>query len=704
MAEGVNDNGIDRKDKDRIGMVLFIIYIFFLIAAVIVVGRIVYLQVFYRPDPAFVREFTPRSIKEITEPERGAILSSDGKLLAASIPMYQIAMDCTVRKEEFMKIKSRETGEEKEAEWLEKAKALSEGLAELYGDRTAGEYYDMIASARRNDRKYIRIGGLINHMQLQQVKALPLFYEGKYKGGIIVEKYDKRIYPYGSLAKRTLGNLDDNNPDNDDVGIEGRYDYALHGKEGYEWLKKTDNFEYIRNYDSTFVKVENGMDVRTTIDIEIQDIAEKALKAGIEGVENIEGGCAVILDVKTGAVKAIVNLTLDEDGIARERYNYAIARAEAPGSVFKTATLMTLLEDGKAELSDEVPTFRGKWSYNGNPLPADPYLKDWKSDRISLRDGMKISSNQVFRYLVCENYDDDPGRFVNKFYEYKLGEAFDFDVEGLATPQIPLPGTAAWSGTTLPTLSYGYSIKETPLHIVMFYNGIANKGKLMKPYLVESIEKDGKVVEKFKPVVLNGSICSERTADTLVSVLKYVVQEGTAKRLKSAKCPVAGKTGTARMLVDFTRNGRPVAAYQDDEGRKRHQGSFVGFFPADSPKYTAIVVIYSKLSRANFYGGNIPANVFKEMVDNIYCLSDGWNEKLKGKGSVPDMAIAKIETGADELDRIPDIRDMGLKDAVYSVENCGYTCSYKGVGHVASQSPAAGSKAKKGTVVHFVLK
>ena len=190
MAEGVNDNGIDRKDKDRIGMVLFIIYIFFLIAAVIVVGRIVYLQVFYRPDPAFVREFTPRSIKEITEPERGAILSSDGKLLAASIPMYQIAMDCTVRKEEFMKIKSRETGEEKEAEWLEKAKALSEGLAELYGDRTAGEYYDMIASARRNDRKYIRIGGLINHMQLHQVKALPLFDEGKYKGGIIVEKYE----------------------------------------------------------------------------------------------------------------------------------------------------------------------------------------------------------------------------------------------------------------------------------------------------------------------------------------------------------------------------------------------------------------------------------------------------------------------------------------------------------------------------------
>ena len=707
MTDNGNENTGGKKN-DGIGTVLFVIYLFFLLAAVIIIGRIIYIQVFYKPDEAFIREFTPQNRKEIIEPERGAILTADGKILAASVPMYQIAIDCTVRKAEFLKMKNREKGEEAEAEWLQKAKDLSKGLSAIYKDKSAGEYYRMIAEGRRSNRRYVRIGGLVNHEQMLEISSLPLFEEGKYKGGIIIEKYEKRIYPYGSLAKRILGNLDDNNPNNDDVGIEGKYDYALHGTEGYEWLKKTDNYEYIRNYDSTFVKVEDGKDVRTTLNIEIQDIAEKALKKGLEGnekiVDKIEGGCAIVMDVKTGAIRAMVNLTMDKDKKARERFNYAVGRAEAPGSVFKTATLMALLDDGKAELSTEVPTFRGIWSYKGEKMPADPYLRRWESDKISVRDGMKISSNQVFRYLVCENYDDAPERFVNKLYEYKLGEAFDFDVKGLATPEIPLPGSVNWSGTTLPTIAYGYSIKETPLHIAMFYNGIANRGKLMKPYLVESIEKDGKVVERIKPTVLNGSICSEATIDSITDVLKDVVLEGTAKRVKSAKCPVAGKTGTARMLVTYEHNGKQFTAYQDDKGQKRHQGSFVGFFPADEPRYTVMVVVYSKLSTADFYGGSIPADVFREIVNSIYTLSGGWSEKLKSKGSVPDMAITKIETGADELDKVPDIKGMGLKDAMYSVENCGYKCSYEGTGHVVRQSPAAGTSAKKGTTVHFTLK
>ena len=693
------------KDRSgRIDMTLFAIYMFFILLAAVIIGRIVYIQIFYKPESIYVERFTTGNRKVVIEPERGAILSHDGKTLAASTPKYQIAMDCTVRKQEFIEMTDRKKGDRLEAEWQRKARELAKGLSRIYGDRTAGEYYKMISRARRDNRQYIRIGGLIDHDTMQEVKALPLFEEGSYKGGLIIEKYDKRIYPYGSLARRVLGHLDDNNPNNDDVGIEGKYDYVLHGKEGVEWLRKADNREYIRDYDSTFVEVENGKDVRTTLDIELQDIAEKALKRGIEGQENIEGGCAVVMDVRTGAIRAMVNLTLEADGKGRERYNYAIGRADAPGSVFKAATLMTLLEDRKAALSDEVPTFRGKWSYNGERMPDDPYLKDWKSDKISVREGLEISSNQVFRYLVCTSYDKNPSRFINKYYEYGLGDTFDFDLTGLASPEIPMPGTPAWSGSTLPTVSYGYSIKETPLHIAMFYNAIANKGKLMKPYLVEAIEKDGKVEKRIRPEILNGSICSKSTADSLASALRSVVTDGTGRRLKSAKCEVAGKTGTARILVNFTRNGKAVSAYQDDEGRKMHQGTFVGFFPADDPQYTAIVVVYSKLSRMNFYGGSIPAEVFKEIVNSIYCLTPGWAGELEAGGKVPEMPATKLETGADMLEQIPDIKGLGLKDALYSLENCGYGYEYEGYGHVVSQSPAAGARAKKGTTVKFVLK
>ena len=278
MEEERKENGNNGQDRDRVHVLLFLMYGVFALLAVVVVVRILYIQLIYKPESVYVERFTTGDRKVVIEPERGAILSYDGKTLAASTPKYQIAMDCTVRKEEFAKLKDREDREKKEAEWMGKARELAKGLSGIYGDKTASEYYSMIAGCRREGKRYIRIGGLIDHDVMQQVKALPLFNEGQYKGGLIIEKVNKRIYPYGSLARRVLGHLDDDNPNNDDVGIEGKYDYALHGKEGIEWLRETDNDEYIRDYDSTMVQVENGKDVRTTLDIELQDIAEKALK------------------------------------------------------------------------------------------------------------------------------------------------------------------------------------------------------------------------------------------------------------------------------------------------------------------------------------------------------------------------------------------------------------------------------------------
>ena len=695
------------RKRDRTGVILSVLHFVALCLAVVLVLRILYIQWFYKPDPVLEKYLTSPVKKELTAPVRGAILARDGRLLASSTPMYQIYMDCTVQKERFGKMGKK--GKAKEKEWLDKARKLAEGLSSIYKDRTADGYYRLVSRSRRDGKMYVKIGGRIDHGTLQKVKELPLFNEGGYKGGIIVEKIDTRQYPYGALARRVIGYVKNNDvvSGNNLIGLEGKFNYLLHGSEGVQWLRRTDNHGWIVDYDSTVVKVVDGQDLRTTIDIDIQDIADKALRERIQNVEDVEGGCAIVMDVRTGAVRAMANLKRDEDGNLREIYNYAIGTAGEPGSVFKLATLMTLIEEGKVNLEDKVPTFKGKWPYKGERIPDDPYLKKWGKSEISISDALKISSNNVFRYLAREHYGERPKHFIDKLYEYKLNEKFDFDIMGLASPDIPSPGadTKIWSGTTLESVAVGYSISETPLHILTFYNGIANNGKLMKPYLVESIEKNGKTIKRLGPTVLNGSICSKATADTLTRGLEKVVTEGTGRyAFNNAACAVAGKTGTARIAFEFERNGRKLVGYQDDQGRKRHQAAFVGFFPAEDPQYTAIVVVYSKLSKADFYGASYAAPVFRKIVDNVYNLDPRWGQEIKTSGHVREMEHSGLETGIDELSEVPDLKGLGLKDALYSVENCGYRCVYSGSGHVASQSPAAGTGLGKGGTVKIVLK
>lgn len=697
------DNGQQQTQKpqrDRIGMFLFGIHILFLIMSVILVIRLISIQVLYKPNPKIEKHLIPEVRKQTTDPVRGSILTEDGRILASSTPMYQVYMDCTVRKAEFAD--KGDKGIEQEQQWLKNADLLAEGLAKIYGDKSAKEYSNLIRSGRVNGRKHVRIGGYIDHKTLLELKELPLFCESSYRGGMIVEKFDTRQYPYDNLARRTIGYVRNNSEiSNNSIGIEGRYNYVLHGKEGVEWQKRTDGKRWIRNYDSTMVMVKNGLDIRTTIDVEIQDIADKSLRKKILESPNIEGGCAIVMDVETGGIKAMVNLKKDKEGIPREIYNYAIGRAGDPGSVFKLVTLMTLLEDRKINsLETKVPTFGGKWTYNGKTFD-DPYIKD-KGKEINIIDGFKVSSNNVFRYLTCKYYEDNPKRFLDKIYEYKLNEAFDFDLAGLAKPTVPAPGTPAWSGTMLPSIAIGYSITETPLHIVTFYNGVANKGKLMKPYLVKSFEKNGKVVEKFSPVILNGSICSRSTADTLTRALRKVTAEGTGRALKPAKCEVAGKTGTAQM--PFTDPKTKKVVYKDQDGNRQHQASFVGFFPAENPKYTAIVVLYSRLGKGNAYGAAYAVPVFKDIVDNVYSLNEEWGKEIPCSGDVPKMKISPIDASDYGLEEIPSVLGLGLKDAIYTIENCGYKCKFEGCGHVAVQSPKGGTKAQRGSTVTINLK
>lgn len=621
--------------QDRAGIVLICFYVLFVLLGAIIVGRIIWLGAFWKPNPEFERIFSSTGTRTVTQPVRGSILAHDGRLLAASTPMYQVYMDCTVRRDIYAS--DKKNGKAKEETWREKAKALSAGLADMYKDHSASEYYNMIIKGRNNNARYMKIGHPIGHSEMKKVRELPLFNEGKFMGGIIVNKFDTRQYPYGSLARRAIGYVKNNSSSsNNMIGIEGRYNHELHGKEGVEWLKKTDNRELIHNWDSTSVKAVDGNDVRTTIDVDIQDIADAALRNNIQDNPKIEGGCVIVMDVRTGAVRAMVNLLRDStNGRLGETYNFAIGRAGEPGSVFKATTLMSLLDDGKVRLSDEIPTNHGY--IKGFPVDAHigDYERENKTDKISVLHGFEISSNYVFRKLAIDAYGKDPKRMLDKLYLYKLGEAYDFDLGGFQAPTIPSTESGRWSATDLGSVAIGYSVAVTPLHTVTFYNAIANKGKMMKPYLVESIENNGEVVKKHGPSVLSGSICSRATADSLTVALKRVTETGTGKRrLSGAKCTVAGKTGTARVVLDETvKNHR--TPYEDIYGRKKYQATFVGFFPADKPKYTAIVVVYSNLDREIFYGGTLPAMTFREIVDKVWAIDPENGEIIDGKGKMP---------------------------------------------------------------------
>ncbi len=666
---GVQTENTARK-RDSVSITLMFIQVIFVLTAIVLIVRLFYVWLGYNPDSVYKTAFTPTHVKRVTEPVRGSILTYDGKILATSVPYFTVHMDCTVQKEEYeslvrsgqdlisraeahratadngkrvRKIKReaddmQERGEanvkkgmDQEREWLEQAELLSHDLADILGDRTAEQWYELIKTSRAKGQKYLKICQNVDYATVVKLRGAHLFCNGKNSGGYIEDKTELRQYPYDNLARRVIGSVAENNEYNSLIGIEGKYDYALKGREGIRWLRKTDHGELIPDYDSVTVSVRNGFDVRSTINIEMQDFAHNALYEKIAGDEHIEGGCAIVMEVETGAIRAMVNLERNKAGVPSEIYNHAVGHSGDPGSVFKLVTLMTLLEDKKVTtLETKVPTFGGYWSVPGHKPFREEHLRGEHYNSASIYEAFKHSYNNVFRYLAWENYKDDPKRFTDKISEYKLTETFDFDLLGCATPKLPTPGSPAWSGTALPSIAIGYTVNVTPLHIVTLYNAVANKGKMMKPYLVESLEEDGKVVEKRGPVVLDGSICSTATADTLLRALCGVTTKGgTGSVLEGAKFKVAGKTGTAKIPFEANMGGKRMVVYDDSRKNHRNQATFVGFFPAEKPKYTVIVVMYSRLLREgeSLYGATgVP--VFKSILEGIYALDENIQEPL----------------------------------------------------------------------------
>ncbi len=693
----------------------FIYKFIFIPIALAVIGRVVYIQ-FINPTETTDVDIAYR--EETIEAIRGDILARDGRPLATSVPYYQVRMDFVVPNEDTFK------------KYIDD---LSQSLANFFKNKSAGQYKKELTEARAKGNRYKALGNrLVDYTELAQIKQFPILRLGANRGGIIVEQKYKRNNPYGRLAYRTIGFI---NTEGVGVGIEGSCDFYLKGMPGKQTIQKMLGGEWkpVTGIEGTAPR--DGYDIQTTIDIEIQEAAEKALREQLAKGMNIEGGTAIVMEVKTGAIRAIANMKKIGNGYD-ESYNYAIGDATEPGSVFKLMTLVALLEDGHVTLEDPIDGGNGKWTY-GSHTYSDTHAYGMMDVKMALAK----SSNVAFAKLAVAYYEGKEQKYVDRLNSMKVGERFNLDIQGEARSAIYGPGDAMWSRSSLSSMAIGYATLLTPLHTLTFYNAIANDGKMMKPYFIENYQENGTIVKDFGPKEISGSICSKETAREARRALRHVVEVGTGRFMNNSKYQIAGKTGTSRIAYGGKQG-------YERNGYRRYQASFAGYYPADNPKYSAIVVLYSGDTKGNFYGGSWAGPVFKQIADHIYSTSTDWEPALCGNGNQksknsPDVNTGRLDAQNKVLAELgieyakKDIRDnnnwgwaefskdtsgrlvaqnyftdndslvnvvnMGLKDAIYLLENNGYKVTFNGYGKVVGQDPAPGTRLPKNSVVNLKL-
>ncbi len=677
-----------------------IIYAIFLVIGLIAIGRIIYLQYITkdrtRPEDIYR--------KEVLQPARGSILSYDGKPLAVSIPMYELRWDTSVPADSIFSAGIDE---------------LSRGLSLIFQDKSYSEYKSDLLKARGKKNRYKKIGNRrVDFGELEKIKALPIFCLGKFKGGLITIESNNRINPYGTLANRTVGFVGGGGSG---TGIEFDYDYKLRGEEGFRTIQRTPGDIWIPVNGGDFLPAQDGLDIRTTIDVYIQEAAETELRNQLAKNDVFEGGTVIVMDVKTGAIRGIANMYKRRDGTFDESYNYAIQHPTEPGSTLKLAALMALLEDGYITLDTEVDAGNGEWRYYKARI-TDTHRGGYGV--LTAKKAFAKSSNIAFAKMVIDAYESNPSQYTDRLHNMKLFEKLGLDIGNERGAYVTTPDDPGWSPVTLASLGYGYATTLTPLHTLTFYNAVANGGTMMRPYFIEGFEKDGIMREKHEPEVITGSICSKSTLAAAQEALRAVVTEGTATICNDERYQIAGKTGTARIAMEG-------GGYEDSEGYRRHQASFAGYFPADDPKYSCIVVMYTGKTRGNFYGATWAAPIFKNVADKIFTSHPEWESPIYAEGLTPvdnpsiasgratfmhepimllpmaekphgmkDEGWVKVTNhpldacSTEALDLrpgvVPDVCGMGLKDAIYLLENEGYKVSFTGNGRVHSQSPEAG--------------
>ncbi len=612
----------------------------------------------------------------VIEANRGNVYADDGSLLATSVPKYDIRFDAvTVSKEDFN----------------ENLVPLSDGLSKLFG-KPSSFYQNILRKAKADKNRYLPVVKNLGYSKYIEVKNLPLFRKGPYKGGIIVEQRTIREHPIGEIAQRTVGDEAFDRPGYYAVGLEGAFDDLLRGKEGHRLKQKIGPRQWKPVYDENEVEPQDGYDIVSTINVNIQDIAHHALLKQLEYYE-ADHGTVIVMDVKTGEIKATSNLGRSSDGKYYEKLNYAIGESHEPGSTFKTMAMMAALEDKVIDTSSVLDTGNGVKVFYKRRI-RDSHRGGF--GKISAAKALEVSSNIGLAMILEDGYSTNPNKFIDKLKKWHLFEKTGVAIKGEAMPFIPVPGGKNWSKNALPSLAYGYGLKITPLQTLTFYNAIANNGVMVKPRYIKEVRAWNDKVENFETKIRNPKICSDETLGAIQEILKNIVVRGTAKGLYTPFFSMSGKTGTAQTEYWM----------KDWPGNPRYISSFVGYFPSEAPKYSCIVIIHKPSTKKGYYGADVTGPVFTRIAQKIF--TDSQVIASVENINEPD---SKIEKSYDAYypniqkpkTTVPNVKGMAGMDAVPLLEKLGMKVKVVGNGAVSNQSIKSGESLKKGQQITLTL-
>ncbi|MBO2522354.1 MAG: cell division protein [Bacteroidetes bacterium] len=691
-----------------------LIYVLMLVVGIAIVAKIIIIQTVDREE--LLESARKADIRIVSVPAvRGNIFSKNGTLLATTIPVFDIHFDpVAVPQDRF----DREIG------------ALSDSLARMLKTHTKSQFVNMFTKARNNNKRYVKVARKLKMDEYERLKTFPIFKE-RLGNGLIADKQLVRERPYGDIAMRVIGYVNYNDTLNPvKVGLEGAYDTCLSGRDGVQMRRRINGGRFIDVPASGNVTPSNGKDIYTSIDAKIQDVAEESLRRCLD--ENkAQQGCVIMMDVKSGFIEVMASLRYNEKKKKyEESYNFAIAENVEPGSTFKAITMTALLENDPNFNINRVLNLgtTGKMRFH-NRVMTDSHVVG--EGHPTIKQCFWESSNIAFGYLTTEAFESNPQRFIDLIYKTKINEPLNLDIKGEGKPYIKSTSSKLWSKVSLPWMSIGYEETVTPITLLTYYNAIANDGRMVKPQFVKEIRRGNEVVKTFDTIVINEKIASDRTIKTLQELLRGVVENGTAKLLKTCAFPVAGKTGTAQIAQNGNYN------------KKNYTASFVGYFPADDPKYTCIVVISNPMG-GKYYGASVSAPVFKEIAEKVYATELGitdetanypanadkytkasmaWYEDVNEYCTMAGVRMVDAELNSEwvkvshsvnggvamksvELDdeTVPDLTGMNVMDAVYLIESMGWKVSFSGRGLVESQSVKAGTKLEKGKTISLKLK
>ncbi len=653
--------------------------------------------------------------ERVIEAARGNIYSNDGSLLATSVPEYELRFDAMAIPAEYNDV------------FNARVDSLAIRLAGFFNDRSSRQYLALLREARAKKQRYVLIKRAVSHQDLKILKTFPLFGNFKdnkrrFSTSLVAVRQNKRILPFTNLAARTIGYKTEEVR----VGLEGAYGDYIDGKSGAQMMQRIAGGVWVPLNREIEVAPVDGADIISTIDVNMQDMAQRALEKQLK-ISDADQGCVVLMEVKTGEVRAIANFTRDKEGVFREKYNYAIAHGADPGSTFKLASYMAALDDGYIDTNTVVDIGNGTYKVPAHTI-RDSHAP--KKSQVTVKEAFEESSNVAVTKLINTHYGDQPAKFTSKLHSWGLHQPLGLQIPGEGHPIVKTPKSKSWSKLSLVQMSYGYELKLTPLQMLTLYNAVANDGKMVAPLFVKEIQHLGNTVQRFEARVINKQIVSKEALGKIRGMLEGVMIEGTGKRLSSPLYTAAGKTGTAQ-IADDSRG----------YGARKYQSSFAGYFPANNPKYSMIVVIRNP--RNGYYGASIAGPVFKELADMVYAndlsLQGGFSHRkvnLAGE-TMPLTLIGSRESstkvyealgykkfnwnllaqgtadsakrGAPFVERniregiVPNVMGMGLVDAMFAMENAGFKARVQGKGKVVSQSLTPGEKLKSGTQVSLEL-